>query len=457
MTTNNSIKKKLLIYNFFIHCSIILLFSFSLYKALELSSLDKIQSNLKVILLDVVDDIYKYKDELRSRSFDENKEYKFEPLYIRLLNINKIPKIVSSTYFPKEIEDKNYINENLKLDTIYTKDNNDYIISYIKIKINRIPHIVEVATNHSLVNSTLVNLIYVLLFIVPIILILSTLGGYFIIAKSFSPIEILLVKLENVSVTNLSKRLFIKEHKNDEISLIIEKINNLLEKIELSYNKVSQFSSDASHELKTPLTIIRGEIELSLKKERSNKEYRNTLEKSLKQVLLIQTNIEDLLFLSKIEKKEEIIKEIVYLDEVSIESIEGLSELSKIKKIKLKIDIKEPISLTGNKSLLKIAIDNIVKNAINYSNEGSIVLIKNYSTKDSFILSVIDRGIGISEDDKDKIFEEFYRIDKSRNKDTGGSGLGLSICKKIIELHNGKINIESVEKEGTIIYFIFPK
>ncbi len=457
MMNNLSIKRKLLIYNIFIQIVILFLFSISLYKTLEISSKDKVEATLKVILLDVVDDVIEHKDKLTNRVFDEEKEYKFEPLYIRLLEIQDNFLIIRSTTFPDEIKSKIEKLKLLKQNNIVFEYQKDYIISRIKFDINKKDYVIEVATDFTTINSTLENLIYILLFIVPIILIFSIIGGYFLIYKSFLPIEKLLIKLKSINASDLSKRLPFK-NKNDEIDLLAKEINNLLYRLEISFNKISQFSSDASHELKTPLTIIRGEIEIALRKDREVCEYKKSLENCLDEVIVIQQTIDDLLFLAR--KEHEVIeqkKDEIYLDEVSLEAFKEMQSFAKLKNIKLLCQIDDAMQIKGHHKLLKIAIKNILKNAITFSYENSEVILKNYSNKTSYIICIEDKGIGICKEEQEKIFEKFYRTDKSRNKESGGTGLGMAIVEKIIKLHKGKIELESQENLGTKVYFIFKK
>ncbi len=457
MMNNLSIKRKLLIYNIFIQIVILFLFSISLYKTLEISSKDKVEATLKVILLDVVDDVIEHKDKLTNRVFDEEKEYKFEPLYIRLLEIQDNFLIIRSTTFPDEIKSKIEKLKLLKQNNIVFEYQKDYIISRIKFDINKKDYVIEVATDFTTINSTLENLIYILLFIVPIILIFSIIGGYFLIYKSFLPIEKLLIKLKSINASDLSKRLPFK-NKNDEIDLLAKEINNLLYRLEISFNKISQFSSDASHELKTPLTIIRGEIEIALRKDREVCEYKKSLENCLDEVIVIQQTIDDLLFLAR--KEHEVIeqkKDEIYLDEVSLEAFKEMQSFAKLKNIKLLCQIDDAMQIKGHHKLLKIAIKNILKNAITFSYENSGVILKNYSNKTSYIICIEDKGIGICKEEQEKIFEKFYRTDKSRNKESGGTGLGMAIVEKIIKLHKGKIELESQENLGTKVYFIFKK
>ena len=160
----------------------------------------------------------------------------------------------------------------------------------------------------------------------PIILIFAIIAGNFLIYKSFSPIENILFELKQINANDLSARL--KTTKNeDEINQLINEVNNLLSRLESSFERISQFSSDASHELKTPLTIIRGEIEVTLRKERTNDEYKSALNNSLNELSLIEQTVNDLLFLAKNEKDLMVDKqEEFYFDEYSFSLYDGDSE-----------------------------------------------------------------------------------------------------------------------------------
>ena len=388
-------------------------------------------------------------------NFDEEKEYKFEPLYIRFIKLDKKINIIKNIAFPEKIKsDISKLNLYNK-DIIIFDEQDPYLISRLKFIINNESYVLEVATNDINLNNTLENFLYILVFIIPIILIIATIGGYFIIYKSFYPIEQIVQNLKEINSKNLSKRLERLEN-NDEIDNLSKEINNLLNRLEISFEKVTQFTSDASHELKTPLTIIRGELEIALRKDRSTNEYKDTLNTSLEEVLLIQQTIEDLLFLAKTKDKLEYIENEIYLDEITLQAGKELEKFAKLKKVDIKYDILEPFQINGHSQLLKIALKNIIKNAIIFSYENSSIYIKNYRSNDYYIISVKDNGIGIAKDEQKKIFEKFYRTDKSRSKDSGGTGLGMSISKKIMQIHNSIIILESIENSGTTVFLKFP-
>ncbi|MDX9901006.1 MAG: ATP-binding protein [Aliarcobacter sp.] len=455
MINNLSIKKKLLIYSFLIQAIILTIFSVSLYKALEISTLDKLQATLKVIILDITDDLLE-KDKITNAILDEEKEYNFEPLYIRILDDNTHEMLIQTQNFPNNIEhDNNYLNK-LKPSIITFEEQNDFLISRIKIDFHGEKNIIiEILTTKEILTSTLENILYILSFILPIILILAVIAGNFLIYKSFSPIENILFELKQINANDLSARL--KTTKNeDEINQLINEVNNLLSRLESSFERISQFSSDASHELKTPLTIIRGEIEVTLRKERTTDEYKNALNNSLNELTLIEQTINDLLFLAKNEKDLILDKqENFYFDELIDESINEIKSFAKLHQVEINFVLEDSIEFKGFPNLLKIALKNALKNAIQFSHKNSQVIVKSYINDGIFNISIQDFGIGIPLNEQEKIFEKFYRTDKSRNKNSGGTGLGMSILKKIIDIHKGIIKIKSKENIGTTIILSF--
>lgn len=238
-----------------------------------------------------------------------------------------------------------------------------------------------------------------------------------------------------------------KSHIAYEIDDLIETFNTLLSELQHAYAQVKQFGQNASHELKTPLTIIKGEIDVGLRKERTPKEYEQILEKVGKEVATLHDVIEKILFLSSTTKND-LKKHFheLYVDEVLLEAIEEKRSLAEQKEIALSLETLEPQNLRGNASLLKIAIANLIDNAIKYSPAHSTIHIALKEHE----LSIRDEGMGIKKDEIEHIFEQFYRTKESQEK-TKGSGLGLAIVKNILDLHEVAIDVQSTENKGTLI------
>ncbi|WP_228256144.1 histidine kinase dimerization/phospho-acceptor domain-containing protein [Aliarcobacter butzleri] len=356
MKINLSIKKKLLFYSFFIQTIILVIFSFSLYKALEISTVDKLEATLKVIVLDITDDVLERK-KITDNILDEEKEYNFEPLYIRILDAKTHKEIIKTDNFPNNIDHNDDYLDKLKENIITFEEQHSYFVSRIKIDFHAEQSIIiEAVTTKDILTSTLENLLYILGFILPIILIFAIIGGNFVIYKSFLPIENILVELKQINANDLSARLKTTNTK-DEIFYLINEINSLLSRLENSFERISQFSSDASHELKTPLTIIKGEMEVTLRKDRTINEYKEALKTSLEEISGIEQTINDLLFLAKNEQELIVDKqEEFYLDELADEAINELKNFAKLHKIKMSLIVEDSLEMKGFASLLKIAI-----------------------------------------------------------------------------------------------------
>ena len=287
------------------------------------------------------------------------------------------------------------------------------------------------------IHTSIQHLEDILMVWIPILLVFSIIAGYFIIRNALIPVKKTINEVKDIEINQLQKRLT-SHTSNDEIEQLVTTFNFMLDKLDDSFSKIKRFSNDVSHELKTPLTVIRGEIELGLRKNRTNEEYKNILNTILEETKLLQELINSLLFLSKANNKEMQSKfETVELDEIITDVIAQNKQLIEEKDIKFKFKKLDSVGCQGHPLLLKILVGNIIQNSIKYSHKSSGIEI--YLDKD--ILKIKDYGIGIQSDDIENIFDRFFRVDKSRGR--GGYGLGLSIVKSISELHNFYITVDS--------------
>ena len=243
-------------------------------------------------------------------------------------------------------------------------------------------------------------------------------------------------KIEIIKDISLSMALFIYL-----IVLLIgyKFIDKIANNIEDSIKRLKFFNSNVSHELKTPLTIMKGEIEVALMNNECNKKLLKSL---LSEINYINEITDKLLFLTKKDTLNKNNFEEIDLEDIILEMFEKYS-----KKIKIDLNIKEDeYIIKGDKTLLKIAISNIIENSIKYKATKIDIILKR--EKNKTILIIKDNGIGIPKEKLPFVFDEFYRVDESRNKKIKGFGLGLSIVKSIINLHNGDIKLKS-DGKGT--------
>jgi heavy metal sensor kinase len=306
--------------------------------------------------------------------------------------------------------------------------------------------------------DTLKTLRNVLLTAVPTILVLTTLVGRFLARRSLKPVsKITQTAGEIGSGADLSKRIPVPSAK-DEIGQLALTFNTMMDRLESSFAQMRQFSSDASHELRTPLTVLKGQSELILSKERNPEEYQDVISSNLEEIQYMSKVLEDLFLLSKSDENQ-IVLECKPLElGLIVEEVCKHSEMiASEKDIRIVIAYLEPAQIYGDPVRLRQMIWNIVQNGIKYTQPGGEVKVSVQEQGDHVFMTVQDSGIGISEADLPLIFNRFYRVDKARSRQEGGSGLGLSICKFIVEAHKGTIDVESTLGEGTKFKISLPK
>ena len=318
------------------------------------------------------------------------------------------------------------------------------------------PNILQVGISEENIAGALNQLMIVMVVAGLIILFLASLGGSFIINKALQPVKSAVKTAQKISADDLSLRIDIKNRK-DEIGMLVETFNAMIARLEKSVNKIRQFSGDVSHELRTPLTIIRGEIEVLLRKERTKEEYMKTLKSALEESHRMEKIIDDLLFLSRLEALDKSkLKQNVELGEVLKQILESRRPSALNKELELITEKIKPALVCGNKDLLERLITNVIDNAIRFTPSRGQIEIVLGKVHDVVQLEISDTGIGIPEDSLPYIFDRFYVVEKSRSRETGGSGLGLSIVKWLADSHGAEISIQSQVNEGTTFTIKFP-
>ena len=229
----------------------------------------------------------------------------------------------------------------------------------------------------------------------------------------------------------------------------------MLDKLEQSFLKEQQFISDASHELRTPVSVILAQCQLSLEKNETQDEYKQDLEVITRQSENMSKLINNMLDYTRLEMQPEKYKKVQINLSKLISSICADLEIIKEKNITLTTDIKPNIYIEGNEELLSRAITNLINNAYSYGCKDGNIFVSLTDTVDEIIILVQDDGIGIEEKEQKKIFDRFYQVDSSHSGT--GSGLGLSMVKEITEFHNGKVKLESEIGKGSKFFIIFQK
>jgi signal transduction histidine kinase len=291
----------------------------------------------------------------------------------------------------------------------------------------------------------------VLLFTTPITLILAGLLGFMLIRRMLKPMDVITQTIRGMGGNDLKRR--IPQRGNDELSKLASVLNLTLGKLQSSFDRERGFSAEASHELKTPLALIRGEASMSLHKERSNEEYEKSLETISSEIVHMSSVIDRLLSLSRIANGSDMVLEDIDLAPFVADVAEDIEVLCEEKSIQFGYESSlEVLTVKGDRVRLRQVLLNLSDNAIKYTPSGGSVTLFMGIRNGYACIALSDSGIGIAPKHIKHIFEQFYRVDRSES----GAGLGLALCQKIIEFHGGTIEVESKVGEGSTFSVLLP-
>jgi signal transduction histidine kinase len=347
--------------------------------------------------------------------------------------------------------------------TMYYESASHRVINYLLPVLHKdTPLILQISvpeTDFLLINRNLVKFFYIS---VPVVLLLSLMIGYFFVGRALRPMMEIIAKTKIIEVSNLAERVPVPESK-DEIWQLADTINHLLSRLDETFRAQERFIQDASHQLKTPLTIMKGELEVFKSEEKSEEEIATFLDSMAQEINFLTQLTNNLLILARVDSgTEKLSLTVNRLDEIVISQISRLSKFANLKKISIQINFDSfyqasafDLSVMADRDLLGIVFYNLIENAIKYSPESSTVTISGYDELQSLHVTVEDEGEGIDAGDTEKIFERFYRMQKNSTK-AQGSGLGLAICKIVADSLQAKIWAENIEK-GSRFHFEIPK
>jgi heavy metal sensor kinase len=289
---------------------------------------------------------------------------------------------------------------------------------------------------------------YLLMF-APLLLLVAAGGGYWLSRRALSPVDALVRTAREVSGTNLGSRLQ-KLETGDELQRLSDTLNEMLDRIEVAFQRITQFTADASHELRTPVSLIRTEAELALRRSRGEAEYKESLRHILLEAERTTALIEQLLSMARADSG----RETLHFDSVDLRQtlrsvVDGWQQVATIRNLQFSANLDAPdFSVRGDETLLRRLADILLDNALKYTPSPGSVHLSLESQGESAVISVQDSGVGIPEEEQGKIFERFYRVDKARSRAHGGAGLGLAIAQWIVTQHGGSIQVESQPGQG---------
>jgi heavy metal sensor kinase len=393
---------------------------------------------------------------------DEMMARKYYPFFFQILDKEGKPLYVS-----KEFRETGYVaNDQVLTNARNRKETREeihsfkgrstfLIISTPVYKDGKLAEIIQFGTHLHFVRKNLSHFRNNILIALPIILVLGALGGWVLARRSLSPIGYIASKAQNITSENLSRRLT-PRGTDDEMDDLIRTINEMIARLESSFKRMAEFTADASHELRTPICAMRGEAEVLLLKERKAEEYQEGLVHFIEQFDHLNQMINDLILLSKFDATQVELKMAPLRLDLLIKDLCNLFQvLAEQNNIALKMGTIEEVTVLGDKVRLQQLFTNLIDNAIKYTSEGSIRVAVE-KNQEGALVKISDTGIGIPKEEQEKIFKRFYRVDKSRSRETGGVGLGLSIADWIATSHHGRIEVDSEINQGSTFTVYLP-
>ncbi|MEH6942213.1 sensor histidine kinase [Bacillus sp. JJ722] len=309
-------------------------------------------------------------------------------------------------------------------------------------------------------SSAMKAIILVTLISFPFLILIAAVGGYFITRRAFRPVEQMIDSASEIGDgKDLSKRINLQGSSKDEIYHLAQTFDQMFERLETSFESEKQFTSDASHELRTPTSVIISQCEYALSQSNNPKEMEESLEVILKQSRKMSTLISQLLLLARADqgKHNTFLFERINMSELTEIVVEELSLTAQEASINIKTNIEADLFIRADQTLMTRLLMNLLTNAIAYGKEDGNVNMQLYRDGNDIVGKVSDNGIGISEQHIPKIWDRFYRVDAARTSSSrGNTGLGLSMVKWIVEQHGGTITVDSELGEGSTFTFRLP-
>jgi two-component system, OmpR family, heavy metal sensor histidine kinase CusS len=297
---------------------------------------------------------------------------------------------------------------------------------------------------------------YLLMF-APLVLVVAAGGGYWLSQRALAPVDAIVQTARDIKGTNLHSRLA-KLNTGDELQRLSDTLNEMLERIEQAFQRVSQFTADASHELRTPVALVRTEAELALRKSRGESEYRDALRHILLEAERTTALIEELLSLARADSGRETLNMRPVDLHVTLRTlVADWQQVATIRNLQFQEKIAGPEAFVlGDEAALRRLVNIILDNAFKYTLAPGTVELSLTQHENQAIINIRDSGIGIAREETGKIFERFYRVDKARSRDQGGAGLGLAIAQWIVQQHRGAIEVESTLGQGSVFRVKLP-
>jgi heavy metal sensor kinase len=318
-------------------------------------------------------------------------------------------------------------------------------------------YVLHIGRSRDPLREVLQESLYLYLFDVPIILILSAGVGWILAGRALRPFEEVAQTAAQITSEKLNTRI-VTQHREEEVQRLVQSFNAMVGRLHDSFQQMRQFNADAAHELRTPLAILQGENEVLLRSPALSEDVRSVVASNLEELERLTHIVNDMLTLAEAEAGNQILaRKAIRLRPLVEDLVEQMTMLGADRNIEIRIGKLADVIVEGDELWVRRALLNILDNAIKYSKDGDRIQVSSEVKDCSVHIEVRDHGIGIAPEDLPHIFDRLYRADPARSRSSGrGTGLGLALVKWVVEAHQGKVLVTSQLDQGSKFVMVFP-
>lgn len=441
--------------------ALLLLTLFGIYYSLRYSLQSALEANLRTLALtEVASAIDEYQG-VHLHEFDHPNEQHIEKLVQILTPAREVVRQSPQLLSHEPLVSAAVMEEALGGGALFTQVTLDgepgYAVSLLAEKDHQ-RYVFVVATPEAPMQAVLNSLMRTLWIAGLVVLLATALVGYRLATLALRPVDVMARRTRIIGFDHLRVRLD-EPQTDDELGRLANLLNDMLDRLYSLIDSHQRFAADASHEMRSPLTALRGQIEVALRQSRSQTEYRAVLESCLEEVNRLSQLAEDLLELARSDARQTRLELYeVELQPLVVETLAQYAGEAARRNITLRAEVQANVSVIADPQRLRRLLMNLLSNAIHYSKpQGGSVTVSAGDSDREVWLEVRDTGIGLSDEQREKVFERFWRADKARSIRSGGTGLGLAICKEIALAHGGNIQVASSPNVGSRFRICLPR
>lgn len=395
----------------------------------------------------------------------EERDWRSDPFtpYGQTLDLNWQPRFVSSRLtrpiLPTEEVKRHAMHPlGMSLDDVLGPDGEMYRMATTTIVRNeQMFGYAQIGVRHSERDLPLRRLRGVLAMGTLVALGLAAAGIHFTLREWRLPLLTLAETAKSVAASGVARHRFVAPPDSPELVELARSFNQLLDHLAAMQESQQRFIADASHEMRTPLTVLRGELEVALRHERTALEYRETIESCREEIERLSRLADNLLALARLDSGARLeLREVLDLGTLARETAERMMPRAREMGVQLQVDATMALRVTGDRLALERVFENLLENAVRHTPRGETAGIRASRTGGEAVVEVFDHGPGIGEEHRSRIFDRFYRVEMSRSRERGGAGLGLAIVKSLVVAHGGAVEVRSALGRGSTFLVRLP-